>query len=240
MQKKHLDQAKSGGWPVIDLGDVFDAMQGKRDPRASRLNMKACLSEKEEYFDLLVDYAHEFFKPYAQNMALIGLGNHETSILKHNETHLLKRLASRLETPVLGAYSGWVKVMFEGHGSQRRRSVNIRYTHGSGGSAPVTKGVIHTNRRAVYLPDAHILLSGHSHESFMVPLGRERISDAGEVYKDEQLHVQVPSYKDETTGISNGYALERGMATTTTGAVWLKFWFNRTENKIKWDAERAR
>ena len=32
-QIKHLDQAKERGAAVIDIGDQFDAMQGKNDPR---------------------------------------------------------------------------------------------------------------------------------------------------------------------------------------------------------------
>ena len=56
LQKKHLDIAKKMNWPIVDLGDMMDAMQGRKDPRSSRLDLRSCLGEKEEYFDSVVDY----------------------------------------------------------------------------------------------------------------------------------------------------------------------------------------
>jgi len=247
LQKKHLEQAKLGGWPVIDLGDIFDAMSGKHDKRRSRVQLEG-IRDKEEYFDALVDHATEFLLPYKDNLAVLGLGNHETSVLKHSETHLLKRVVKHLNThnapTVLGAYSGWIRLLFEHQSSESgRRGVNVRYTHGSGGSSPVTKGVIKTNRRAVVYPDANIVLSGHTHDAWVVPIARERCSNGGVVFVDNQLHCSVPSYKDETTNQTHGYAVEKELAIKTTGAMWLKFWCVKGSNlayHIKYDAERAK
>jgi len=245
LQKKHLDIAKANGWPVIDLGDFFDSMAGRNDNRRSRIQRPE-VSDKEEYFDNLVDYGFEFILPYKDSMALFGIGNHETSVLKHSETNLLKRLVQRLNKEgskaVLGGYSGWIKVQFENAGTSggARQSINIRYTHGSGGSSPVTKGVINTNRRAVTHPDANIVLSGHTHDTWIVPIPRERISAQGVLSIDEQIHCSVPSYKDETTDQKAGFAVEKGLSPKIKGATWLNFWYSRAGLCIKYDAERAR
>jgi len=79
--RSHLEQAKAGGWPVMVFGDLFCAMQGRWDPRASR---DALREEHRDgsYLDLLVKTAVEWFKPYAGSLALISPGNHETSIAK--------------------------------------------------------------------------------------------------------------------------------------------------------------
>lgn len=244
LMRRHLNEAKEHGWPNIKMGDLFCAMQGKKDPRKSRLALRDCLNDKEEYFDSLVDYAYNFLEPYKGQIALQCLGNHETSIISHNETHLLKRLVARLNTvgsPVqLGAYSGWLKLMFESKKGGSRHSINIKYLHGSGGSAPVTKGTIKTNRRAVNFPDANIILSGHTHEAFVMPITQEKISDHGRLYNQEQLHVQIPSYKNEVLNKAAGFAVEREFPLKPVGAYWLEFWYHRKSDKIKYDAFRAR
>lgn len=241
LQKKHLQEAVAGGWPVIDLGDVMDAMQGAKDPRSCRPELLPKLADKEEYFDAVVDYAYDFLSPYAQNFALLDPGNHETSVLRHNGTHLTRRLTKRLEAAgspvVMGGYSGWIKIQFTCGNTQQ--SLNVRYTHGAGGSAPVTKGVIKTNRRAVVFPDAHIVLSGHTHEAYCVPIARERVSEACNVYGDEQLHVQVPSYKSATVGRGVGWEIEKEFAAQPVGAYWLEFWYDRESDRVRYDARRA-
>lgn len=240
MQKRHLELAKDGGWPVVDIGDLFCGMQGKFDPRSTRKALLACLNEQEEYLDALVDYAERLLLPYADCFAMLGLGNHETSQLRRHETHLLQRLVKRFQGAgshvVMGGYAGWLRLLFEAGTGSARKSVNIRYTHGSGGNAPVTKGTIQTNRRAVVYPDANIVLSGHTHEQWTVPLARLRINDCCREYRDEQLHVQIPSYKDEMTCQPHGWAVEKGFSPKPTGAMWLKFWY---DGEIKYDAIRA-
>lgn len=238
LQKKHLKEAQAGGWPVIDIGDLFCAMQGRYDPRSTRRALLNCLNEKEEYLDALVDYAESILAPFKNNLAMLGLGNHETSQLRRNETHILNRLVKRLgPQTVVGGYQGWIKVHFNTGADGGRQSLNIRYVHGSGGCAPVTKGVIKTNRRAVVYPDANIILSGHSHEQWIVPISRYRLNARGNEFRDEQLHVQIPSYKDDVTGEIMGWAVEKEMAPKPTGAIWLKFWYE--EGVVKYDAERA-
>lgn len=241
LQRKHLNEALKNNWPIIDIGDAFDAMQGRKDPRLCRTELVGYLHDKEEYFDAVVDYTYDFLQPYQKQFAMIGLGNHETSVLRHNETNLTKRLVKRLKEGgskvAMGGYAGWIKLSFTG--SSEQRSLNIRYTHGGGGNSPVTKGVIKTNRRAVVFPDANIIISGHTHEAFCLPLARERLSMAGKIYSDNQLHVQIPSYKDSTTGIGSGWEIEKEFPTKPVGAYWLRFFYDRSTRKIKYDATLA-
>lgn len=241
LQKKHLKEAQENGWPVVDLGDVMDAMQGAKDPRGCRSELIPFLFEKNEYFDAVVDFAGDFLTPYARSLALIGKGNHETSALRHNGTDLTSRLVKRLSqsgSPVImGGYAGWIRLQFTSGKTQQ--SVNIRYMHGSGGGAPVTKGVIKTNRRAVVYPDAHIVLSGHTHDAYSVPLARERISESCNVFADCQLHVQVMSYKSATVGQGVGWEVEKEFATQPVGAYWLDFWYDRACDRVRYDARRA-
>ena len=100
----------------------------------------------------------------------------------------------------------------------------MKYFHGAGGGGPVTRGVIQTNRMAVFLPDADFILSGHTHDSWVVPIARERISKAGRIYQDEQIHIRSATYKDEYGDGYSGLHVERGAPPKPLGGWWLRFY----------------
>lgn len=242
MQKRHLDQAVERGAFVVDLGDLFCAMQGRNDRRSS----KSALGKEhavDDYYDELVRGAVTFFDPYKEHIAVLGTGNHETSVLRHGETNLSRRLVERLQdrgSPVvLGGYRGWIRLMFEGASGGMRKTFNIAYSHGSGGSAPVTRGVIRTNRRSVVFPDADTFLSGHIHERWAVEVPRIRLSDMGKELKDEQVHLSIPTYKDEIVDQGNGWAVEGEHSPKPLGAWWLRFFWDRGENRVRFEYTRA-
>jgi len=91
----------------------------------------------------------------------------------------------------------------------------------------VTKGVIQTNRRAVYLPDADVVLSGHIHQHWQMPITRERLNDLGNVFLDTQTHVSLPSYKRVSR--RDGWEVEKGFAPGPLGAVWLRLYMRDFE-----------
>jgi len=231
LQRKHLDQARDRDALVLDFGDLFDVMGGRNDSRMSKGGILA-QHQVDGYFTAVLDEAVEWLTPYADLFALIGTGNHESAVLKHAEVDLTRHLIRLLNAEAggqvhAGAYAGWVILRFNQPGRPAVGKHVIRYTHGSGGSSPVTRGVIQTNRRAVYLPDADTILSGHTHESWLVPITRERITQRGRVFFDEQTHVQIPSYK--RSSLHRGFAAERGFAPTPLGGWWLRFWFEAGE-----------
>lgn len=240
LERKHLDMVLEREAAWIDIGDMHCAMQGKFDKRAST---DACRPEQQNgrYLDSLVECASEFYAPYAKNAVVIGRGNHETAILKRHETDLTERTCQAMsaisEHPVpAGGYGGWVRFLFKKTKTQRQQ-VNLKYFHGSGGGGPVTRGVIQTNRMSVYLPDAQIVATGHTHDQWIVPIGRERIDRAGVVHMDEQTHVRCGTYKDEYGDGFGGWHIERGGPPKTVGAMWLHF--RREGNDLIWDFHRT-
>jgi predicted phosphodiesterase len=225
LQRKHLQEAKERGAGIIDCGDLFCAMQGRYDPRSSKSDVRP-EHAKGDYLDALVETAGEFFRPYAANFIQIAQGNHEASILKRLETDLTTRLVERINTLEKtkihrAGFSGWVvfRVNLHGREYQTRR---IAWHHGYGGDAPVTKGVIQTNRMAVYLPDADFVLTGHTHNVWVFPITRARITNRGRLFQDEQLHLKMPSYKNEYGDGFSGWHIERGAPPKPIGALWLR------------------
>lgn len=225
MEKRHLELARKRNAIIIDGGDLFCAMQGKYDPRSDKKDLKP-EHQTGDYLDKLVSTAADFYGPYADLFAIMAPGNHETAISKRHETNLTDRLVTMLNDRHkskirVGGYSGWIK--FQIMAWSEVVTTNMWYHHGYGGDAPVTKGVIQTNRQAVYLPDAHIVATGHTHNEWQFPIPRVRLTNKGKVYHDEQLHIKVPSYKEEYVDGFGGWHIERGGPPKPTGAVWLRF-----------------
>ena len=247
LERKHLEQARERGALVVDNGDLFCAMQGKWDKRADKSALRP-EHVGSNYLDLLVDTAADFYGPYADLMAVMGRGNHETAISKRHETDLTDRLAERLRVRgsrvVASGYGGWVRFLFQC--GTFRDSKTMHYYHGSGGGGPVTRGVIQTNRMAVVNPDADIIFTGHTHDEWIVPIQRQRVSDAGVPYQDEQLHLRAPGYKDAWGDGYAGWEVEKMLMPKPTGAMWLRFSMSLTRKdgkrreEIRVEAMRAK
>jgi hypothetical protein len=69
-------------------------MQGKGDPRRSKEDIRQ-EHNNARYLDSIVNTAVEWFAPYAKNLLMVGYGNHETSIIHHQETDILQRSQAR-------------------------------------------------------------------------------------------------------------------------------------------------
>lgn len=229
LEKAHLEQTKEREALIFDFGDLFCAMQGKWDPRAS----KDVLREEDKvdnYLDSIVAHAEEDYAPYAKNWMLMGRGNHDANILKRHGTDIIDALTHDLRKDhgsqvVAGGYGGWVRFMFTIYGTTQQ-SIRLKYHHGAGGGGPVTKGVIQTNRQSVYLQNADIVVNGHTHDAWIVPISRESLNDAGVVERGLMHFVRTPGYLDEyfkSEGVK-GFVQEKWHPPKPIGAVWLRFW----------------
>ena len=242
LEKKHLKECAERGGYVIDYGDLFCAMQGKWDKRASKDALPKELRDGN-YLDALVKYNCEFYQPFADRFLQFSPGNHETSIIKRHETDLTMRLVERLNAgldrdfPIYhGGFAGWVVFQFKISTAYDTR--RLFYHHGYGGGGAVTRGVIQTNRMAVYLPDADIVASGHTHDEYALTIQRDRLTREGLQYQDEQLHLRTPGYKDEYADAHGGWHIERGAPPKPLGAYWLHFKCGR--NAVETEAIRAK
>ena len=227
MQKRHLQKALDHDALIMDFGDLFDAMQGRNDKRGSKSSVLQELNESD-YFNQLVEQATDWFAPYSQHWLLMGTGNHETAIVRHNEFNLTRQLVWNLNRQGgnihLGDYSNFVQFKFI-HSKDHRTyfpTFTMWYHHGYGGNAPRSKGVLNVDTRSAVYPDADLLVAGHTHQTFMVPKARMRVNTAGSITQDKQMHIQIPSYK--VSNFRNGWEAERGFSPTITGAIWWRMY----------------
>ena len=242
VERRHLELAAERGALIIDAGDLFCAMQGKYDPRSSMDDIRP-EDVGEDYLDRIVKHAAEDYGPFAANWLLIGRGNHDTNIRKRHGTDLVSNLAHRLNadygaTVHVGGYGGWVRFMMTMN-KTKRQSVRLKYFHGHGGGGPVTRGVIQTNRQAVFQPDADIVLNGHVHEAYTVMVPRERLSAAGKQYRDIQKHVRTPGYNDTYGDGTAGWDVERGSGPKPIGCIWLRLFYDATSSRVETEITEA-
>ena len=237
--KEHLEEAKRRDAGVLINGDFFCLMEGRSDPRNSKKLYPKHLGMN--YLDNVIEDAVEFLEPYTKNLIMIGMGNHETAILKRSETNVTERLCGLLkyktkDSVYNGQYGGYVRFMFHkitsGGYLGGRQSIILHYYHGTGGSSLMTKGVNKHMQRLTFVPDADILWMGHSHNEFVVSHQRMRLSQKGKIYQDECLLVNTSTYKDAYKTGKLGWEIQSGHPPKPKGAYWLRFFYKgNSKNK---------
>jgi hypothetical protein len=227
--KKHLTMADDWDGTIFN-GDTHCLMQGKYDPRADRSQLRPEL-QGNNYFDAASAYVADFLEPHAKKIILLGKGNHETNVLKRQQIDMTERLVGRLNDRtgsniLCGGYSGWV--FFRMNRGKQRYTIKMYRHHGFGGGAMMTAGVLDTRRMAAWQPDANIIVLGHKHTEYVLPVARQRINSHGTISYDEQLHVRVPGYLAGMEDGYEGWPTERGFPPTTAGAMKLTLGFDAT------------
>jgi len=225
LERKHLDQALERDALIFDFGDLFCAMQGKWDPRASMDSIRP-EDVGEDYLDRIVDHAYEDYKPYTDRFVLIGRGNHESNIRKRHGIDLISNLVHKFNSNggrcFNGEYGGWVRFRFVVNGT-KRRSLIMKYHHGAGGGGPVTRGVIQTNRQSVYT-EADIVINGHTHDSWVVPISRERLNRRAIIERSLIWFIRTPGYMDGYGDGARGFEVETWKPPKPIGCIWVKFY----------------
>jgi hypothetical protein len=221
--KKHLDEALKGNHDVLINGDLFCLMQGAYDPRKSKSDIRE-EHNVSNYFDAIINTAVDWFAPYAHLIKFIGYGNHETAILKRQETDIIERFVTLLNYKCqsnvqVGGYGGWVRVHFaDGVNS---KSFNIKYMHGFGGGGAVTRGTIQHNRMSVNVEGADAIWMGHVHEDYEMTYTVEFLSNQDTVLQRDILMIRTSAYKEEYGDGSKGWHIERGASPKPIGGRWL-------------------
>jgi len=217
--KRHLDYCLEENIPVIINGDLFCLMQGRGDNRRNKSDIRP-EHNNAMYLDSIVNTAVEWFMPYANIIKLVGYGNHETTIIKFQETDILQRFVDNINFRAnsnmqLGGYGGWVVVRQQATKSNTTSfSTKIKYFHGSGGGGVVTKGAINLTRALELYEGFDVFSMGHIHENSSrndVRDTLEKHSVGGYYLKQKQIHLMLTgTYKEEYGDGSKGWHVERG------------------------------
>jgi Icc-related predicted phosphoesterase len=225
MLKSHLDYCLENNIPVFINGDLFCCMQGRGDKRGNKSDI---LPEHNNarYLDSIIDTAVEWFSPYASILTVIGYGNHETSIIKYQETDILQRFVDLMNYKnksniYTGGYGGWIIIRKEIR-SGTSMSKFLKYQHGSGGGGIVTRGAINLTRALEMYENMDVFVMGHIHEN----ASRNDVRDSVQYntgkrsYEliQKQIHLAITgTYKEEYGDGFGGWHVERGAPVKPVG-----------------------
>jgi hypothetical protein len=218
MLKRHLDYCLKENIPVMIVGDTYCLMQGKGDRRGNKSDIRP-EHNNAKYLDSIVETAVEWFSPYASILTVIGYGNHETAIIKHQETDLLQRFVDLMNYKnksniFTGGYGGWMVIKKEVK-SNTSITKTLKYFHGSGGGGIVTKGAINLTRALETYENMDVFVMGHIHENS----SRNDVRDAVQynpgkrTYEliQKEIHLAITgTYKEEYVDGFGGWHVERG------------------------------
>jgi hypothetical protein len=218
-------------------------MEGKFDPRRNKSGIREEHALAADYLDSLVRHAADFYAPYSANFVVIGRGNHESAILKNCETDLTERTCERMSQMSghkvhPGGYGGWVRFLAELN--NERYTLSLKYFHGAGGAALMSFDTLKVRRNAAVMPDADVIVQGHVHKQWFMPLSRERlVCDRGgcRVVSDIQYHVRTGTYKDEFGDGHSGWHIEQGRGPEVQGAVWMRLYLSKKSGRTAGSGE---
>ena len=221
--KRHLDEAVARDAGIIVIGALLCLMEGRADGRATK-NVRP--EHLHNYFDAVISTAAEWFEPYKDHLLVIGQGNHETAVRKHQETDMVERLcqAMRLRGSAVqpGGYSGFIRFSFNVTSS--RLSQLMFYHHGYGGGGRTTRG---TGHFAAYQHmvggRVDIIASGHVHAKECFPHNVVTLSRANKIEQQTIHCVRLGTYKDEYVDGYDGWHVEKGRGPRPLGGYWLRF-----------------
>jgi hypothetical protein len=217
-------------------------MQGQGDRRKNKSDIRP-EHNNSKYLDSIVDTAVEWWSPYAHLLTVIGYGNHETSIIKWQETDILARFVKLLNiknhTNVqTGGYGGWfivnqaVRQKPEGQ-RDSTRAIKIKYFHGSGGGGVVTKGALNLTRALEMYEDFDVFTMGHIHENAARNDARDVCTMGSSNYRhvQKQLHMMLTgTYKEEYGTGGKGWHVERGAPIKPVGGRILTIDYKRVRS----------
>jgi len=229
--KRHLDEAVARDAAVFCFGDWFDLMQGMYDPRRSYSGLRPEY-KSITYLDDVIEDSIEFLQPYADRWLFMGRGNHETNIEKRLSTSPIDRLCQGMGGIVSpGSYSGWIKIQMTRYENASFIPMLMHFHHGYGGNAPRSKGVLNVDLDQKEWPDADVIVSGHTHQKWHVPMTVERIGQQMELREETVHHVKLGSYK--MLDRFAGWEVEKGFAQPRLGGWWMDVQLNRVRTNGK-------
>ncbi|NCU71485.1 MAG: hypothetical protein EBY66_00480 [Candidatus Fonsibacter lacus] len=219
--KQHLEECRAIGGNALFFGDVLCVMQGKKDRRGGKGDIRP-EHLGGNYFDLVFRESADFLKPYGDMILMMGDGNHETAVLNNQEIDPLENVVRLMRndgavTEHMG-YQGFVRFVFERKDGGIRRCT-LFFHHGAWGGV-ITKGTMGGGRYAQIAPDADIVVNGHNHERSIVAHPCYRVSNEGRAWIEQRWHLQTGTYKQEFGG-TGGWAVERIVMPKSLGGIWL-------------------
>jgi hypothetical protein len=191
---------------IIIGGDSIDVMQGKNDRRSDK-SIITDKTRRADYFNAVYEYVKkEIHDRYNDRIITWNRGNHDNSIINHNEIDLISLICGDV-TPV-GAVSGYIHFQYT-EKNHRCASSLLYYQHIPDSGGKRSKGMLSVDTIRGKFPDADIFVTEHIHNAWIHPEGVERVDSRCNVTKKIQWFIQNTTIKDEFDTDRNGFFHEK-------------------------------
>lgn len=206
-----LERARRFDCRVAINGDIFDGIFAK-DPRFQPDVLDKELRGRNDIVNAATAVAFNYLAPYADLIDMIGDGNHERTVLRHNNIHLnnllieqLNRIGGKIH---YGGYCGFLQYRLDaGH------DLTLYYHHGAGGNSPQTRGIMEHQRLSAGLESVDGIWLGHNHWNYCIP----HVKQAAGGFS-EQRWIRTGAYRFHS---EYDYATEKGYPAQPHGGVLL-------------------
>lgn len=224
----HMELIRKSGGIICVIGDMWDLMQTRNDPRRSVDGKRPEDATDENYLDLVVENTLKFYDRFKDNIVFISRGNHEDVITRYSGTNITTRFIKEINRlnihgqTAYGAYSGILRIKFL-VGPRRVPVVYpIYYHHGSGGNARRTKGVLNVDINESLMWGVRMYISGHDHNKWCMPRDKFILKTSGDIDVIDVQHMKLGSYLSR-----NDWATSKGFENTRRGGYIGEFRVNR-------------
>lgn len=220
--EKEIFEAEEKGDRVLINGDLLDLILPKDAKRFTPSSVHPRMARRNDQVNAAIEWAVELLSPVAHLIDMIGVGNHEVTTQKWNAVDPTLLILYELEKVArtrdpehvihYGGYTGFVDYRLRCRDSAKHGGVRwvLYYHHGSGGVAPVTKGIIDFNRRDVFI-DADMIWMGHKHQKLVVTVEKLRCPQSGDNPDVRQVfHCMTGAYFQTYMGQSQASVRKHG------------------------------
>jgi len=207
--KKDFDIASKEGRRILINGDIAEQITpgDKKRWTASKMN-----SNRDDVLNEQLQLCFEFLKPYADDLDVIGRGNHDISPIKYDAFDLVGALIGMLNQVKTNgsihsaAYQGYIQYKLKPTTKKKGSTpFTIYMHHGAGGSAPVSKGMIDFNR-IVYSHNADLFWIGHKHTAIQDNgIVQDGLDKMGNYEQKVRKAIITPGYKQSVIDTDKGY-----------------------------------
>jgi hypothetical protein len=199
----------------IGMGDSCEFIQ-RGDPRFATGELASWITTKTtDIAKAEREHALQLFSPIKDKCLALIEGNHEASILQHNERDVYTAFAEGLEaTNVLLGPAGFLRLVFSCKGGH---TFTVRFFLSHGWFAGrYTSGTSSPLEHIASWVDADIVAAGHSHKKVVFPVDKYVSDHTNHVYQKSTLCIGCGSYLWQTA-----YAKRKGYKPTQVGGVAL-------------------
>lgn len=237
--QQEIDDAVENGDRVLINGDLLDLVLPKDKKRYEPASPHPRVGNRNDQVNAAIEWAVELLSPVAHLLDMLGIGNHEAVITKYHSIdptllvlYELEKVAKQRDPNHVihyGGYTGFVDYRVRVSRRQHKETCRhggarwvLYYHHGSGGAAPVTKGMIDFNRKDVFI-DADMIWMGHKHNRLTVACEKIRCPLTGDQPDVRTVrHLMTGAYfktyvgqsqaSVRTHGRRSNYAADMGLA----------------------------